>query len=161
MAVMNSEIIIRQGEETDQDWLYQMFRTTLHNYIDDAWGWDELLQREGFLTSLPAKQFQVLEVDKVKTGSFHITEHPDHLVLDMILVEPPKQRNGYGSLLMESVKDLSVKTLKPIHLSVLKSNPAIEFHVLEGFSTLEEDEHSLKMIWQNVRRSSSSANTDG
>ena len=56
-------LIMRRGSNQDEDWLFELFRSTMQNHIDKAWGWDELLQREGFVTTLPAKQFQILQSD--------------------------------------------------------------------------------------------------
>lgn len=144
---MNDSIFLRKGDSADEEWLFNLFRQTMQHYIDSAWGWEELLQREGFTTSLPARGFQVMEVDGTRVGSYHLTEKPDHLLLDMILVEPGLQRRGYGSLLMEQVKQTGAEANKPISLSVLKTNPAVQFHLLCGFEQTEEDEYSLKMAW--------------
>ena len=38
--------MLRTGRKDDEDWLFQLFSSTMQDYIDDAWGWDELFQRE-------------------------------------------------------------------------------------------------------------------
>ena len=41
---MENTLLIRNGNAEDEDWLFQLFRGTMQGYIDEAWGWDELLQ---------------------------------------------------------------------------------------------------------------------
>ncbi|MSR10968.1 MAG: N-acetyltransferase [Gammaproteobacteria bacterium] len=144
---MTRQLQLRKGVNDDQDWLFDLFRCTMQNHIDKAWGWDELLQREGFVTSLPVRNFQVLLSDDIRVGSFHLTDKPDHLLLDMILVIPERQHEGFGRFLMERVKEKSRAKSKPVHLSVLKTNPAMQFHLASGFKLVEEDSHSVRMAW--------------
>ena len=140
-------LLMRRGTNRDEDWLFELFRATMQNYIDKAWGWDELLQREGFVTTLPARQFQILESEGKAIASYHLSEKADHLLLDMILVIPEEQRLGHGSHMLELIKKDATEKGKPIELSVLKTNPAIAFHRRLGFQQIREDEHSVRMRW--------------
>lgn len=144
---MTQELQLRKGAVDDQDWLFDLFRLTMQNYIDKAWGWDELLQREGFITSLPVRNFQILLCDDQRVGSYHLTHRKDHLLLDMILVAPERQREGFGRYLMERIKENSRTRGLPVRLSVLKTNPAVQFHLASGFQLVEEDPHSFRMAW--------------
>lgn len=144
---MEQKLTFRKGAVEDQDWLFELFRRTMQNYIDKAWGWDELLQREGFITSLPVRNFQILLCNNERVGSYHLTQRKDHLLLDMILVAPERQREGFGHYLMERVKENSRTKGLPVRLSVLKTNPAVQFHLAAGFQLVEEDSHSFRMAW--------------
>lgn len=138
----------RRGNADDEEWLFQLFRKTMQPYIAAAWGWEELLQREGFVTSLPARGFQVLEYSGARIGSYHVSRQPGHLLLDMILVEPDCQRQGFGSLMMRHLQEQARSLQLPVHLRVLRTNPAVAFHEQCGFSASGGDEHSLDMHWQ-------------
>ena len=100
-----------------------------------------------FITSLPIKQFQILVLDNHPIGAYHISTKSDHLVLDMILVEPKFQGQGWGRSLLKQVKTESRKLGRPVRLSVLKANPAVDFHLKEGFEEFASDEYSIKMLW--------------
>ncbi len=142
-------ITFRQGLEEDQDWLYRLFRHTMRDYIDHAWGWDELLQREGFRESLPVQNFQVLLRDGVPSACYYLRSEVDHLLLEMILVEPRLQGQGLGRAMMARIKEQASDQDQEIRLSVLKTNPAVRFHTAQGFHTASEDAHSLKMCWRH------------
>ncbi len=144
------EAKLRLGDASDETWLFQLFKSTMQDYIDAAWGWEELLQKEGFLTSLPARNFRVLQLGSDKVGCIYLSEKDDHLALEMILVEPTWQRQGYGKQLIDWAKSLATARKQEIRLSVLKTNPAVNFHENNGFDTTAEDEHSLKMQWTPV-----------
>lgn len=146
---MNRDLQLRKGAKDDQDWLFDLFRLTMQNYIDKAWGWDELMQREGFVTSLPVRNFQILLCANERVGSYHLTDRADHLLLDMILVKPERQREGFGRYLMERIKENSRSRGKPLQLSVLKTNPAVQFHLASGFQLVEDDPHSYRMTWSD------------
>lgn len=144
---MSDNYIFRVGKASDEIWMFDLFRRTMQHYIEAAWGWDEQLQREGFLTSLPIRQFQLLESREQLMGGFHLSEKPDHFILDMILVEPAHQRQGWGTLMAAEIKRTAKRNRKPVRLSVLKTNPAVDFHYKLGFEEIEQDEHSIKMLW--------------
>ncbi|MCG8415282.1 MAG: GNAT family N-acetyltransferase [Pseudomonadales bacterium] len=146
-TLTQSASLIRRGEASDETWLFNLFKTTMRDYIDAAWGWEELLQKEGFVTSLPAKNFSVLEAENTPIGCIHISQKQDHLLVDMILVEPRYQGQGYGAELMRLAQNKAEQKGQPLRLSVLKTNPAIAFHIRCGFTMVEEDEHSCRMQW--------------
>lgn len=141
------EAQLRRGETNDENWLFELFKTTMQDYIDAAWGWEEMLQKEGFLTSLPARNFMVLHQENNSIGCIYLSEREDHFVLDMILVAPQWQRQGHGQRLIEWAKSRARENNQTIKLSVIRTNPAVEFHRINGFEIIDTDEHSLKMAW--------------
>ena len=146
---MSDSVQLRSGNQADESWLFELFRTTMQPYITAAWGWEELLQREGFTTSLPAREFQILEYNGEAIGSYHLTTKQDALVLNMILVEPKWQRQGFGKIMMETVQRQASEQGKAVQLRVLQSNPAVQFHKQCGFSIEASDDHSLEMSWSD------------
>lgn len=158
-ATVLEAITFRRGTPGDEQWLFTLFRTTMQHYIDAAWGWEELLQREGFVTSLPTRGFQILEYRGKPIGSYHLSRKfrgksgatEDYLLLDMIIVEPGFQRQGFGQLMMEHVQDTARQAGLAVQLNVLKANPAVGFHQRCGFSVKSSDQHSLVMAWSPVQ----------
>jgi GNAT superfamily N-acetyltransferase len=146
---MHASLQLIKGTPADQDWLYSLFRSTMQQHIASAWGWDEQFQKESFNTSLPASNFKLVTERDTKIGGFHLSEKSDHLILDMILVEPSRQRKGYGLFMMDHIKQAAIANGKPIRLSVLKSNLAIEFHKACGYVTTDSDSKSIKMQWHS------------
>ena len=148
-------MVFRNGTSTDENWLFEMFRENLRDYIDEAWGWDELLQHAGFTTSLPARQFTILESDGERVGCFHLSQKPDHILLDMILVAAASQGKGFGTGLMNRIKSRAVALDLPLELNVLSSNPAIGFHRRHGFREISTSGQSVRMRWTGPEASQS------
>ena len=65
----------------------------------------------------------------------------------MILLEPEFQRQGLGGEMLARIKNQAKQLNKTIRISVLKTNPAIDFHLKAGFKEVKSDKHSIKMIW--------------
>ena len=139
---------MRRGSGDDNDWLFELFRRTMREYIEQAWGWDEMFQREAFLTHLPGKSFQILELDKRPVGGYQIKNKEQHLWLEMILVDPEYQRQGHGSFMLELIRQRAEEAGLPVKLACLRCNPACRFYLRRGFSTYDEDPNSLMMAWQ-------------
>ena len=137
----------RVGTIKDGEWMFDLFKRTMQHHVESAWGWDEQLQKESFKTSLPIKQFQLLCIDGEAVGGYHISDNKDHLLLNMILLEPDYQRQGLGGEMLTRIKSQAKQLNKAVQLSVLKTNPAVDFHLKAGFEEVKSDEHSIKMIW--------------
>lgn len=138
----------RKGEALDQEWLFELFRSTMQEYIEHAWGWDEQIQSAGFKTALPWKSFQILMNENNPAGGYHVSEKDDLLVLDMILVKPESHRKGFGTYMMERIKHSALDRGKHLELNVLHTNPAVEFHRFAGFKDISRDSKSIRMRWQ-------------
>ena len=63
-------IKFRAGTIKDDEWIFDLFKRTMQHYVESAWGWDELLQKESFKTSLPIKQFELLCIDDEAVGGY-------------------------------------------------------------------------------------------
>ena len=142
-------ISMRKGEPADMDWLYKTFKRTMQSFINQTWGWDELLQEHSFYENLPAKSFAIATIDEHDFGALNLREKTDHLWLEMVLVLPDYQGQGFGRLMLEYAQRQSHKAQKPLRLSVLKLNPAHGFYRHMGFEQSAFDQWSYKMQWQH------------
>ena len=141
-------LALRSATSDNIEWLYETFKSTMREYIEQTWGWDELLQRHSFEQNLPPASFLIASIGKQDIGACSVLEKRDHLRLEIALIVAPKQRMGYGSLLLQELQQRAYAIQKPIRLSVLKINPAKAFYVRLGFSIDDEDKWSYKMLWQ-------------
>ncbi|MFN3162494.1 MAG: GNAT family N-acetyltransferase [Pseudohongiellaceae bacterium] len=95
--------------------------------------------------------FQILEFRGETIGSYHLSRkpvpQPDILELDMIMVEPAFQGQGFGGLMMGHIQNAGREAALPVQLNVLRTNPAVSFHRRYGFTDKASDQHSLVMIW--------------
>ncbi|MES3006984.1 MAG: GNAT family N-acetyltransferase [Pseudomonadota bacterium] len=139
----------RKAARSDMDWLYQTFKLTMQHYIQQTWGWDELLQQHSFHDHLPAATFSIASRNGFDVGAYSVLEKNDHLWLEMVLVLPELQNQGMGSILLRRAQEGAGAKGKPLRLSVLKVNPAQQFYKRLGFQVTGEDAWSFKMEWSN------------
>ncbi len=140
-------IRFRRAAPSDMGWLYQTFKLTMQDYIQQTWGWDELLQQHSFHDNLPAASFTIAARDGFDFGAYSVMEKNDHLWLEMVLVLPALQNQRLGSALLCHAQDGAATRGKPLRLSVLKVNPAQQFYKRHGFQVTGEDTWSFKMEW--------------
>ncbi len=141
-------LTFRKAKKADMEWAYETFRTTMKGYIEETWGWDELFQQHGFAENLPSSSFTIVALNGIDIGAYSMLEKADHLWLEMLLILPEHQNQGLGSLIVRSLQIESSLKEKPLRLSVLKVNPALEFYKRLDFRTSNEDTWSYKLTWR-------------
>jgi hypothetical protein len=133
LAYTMADLKLRKGLSSDDEWLFDLFRASMRDYIDVAWGWDELFQREGFKTNLPGSGFKILSLEGERIGGYHMQKKADHFWL--------------GALMMQDIMSQAIAVDIPVRLSVLINNPAKDFYLKYGFTIYAKDDHSIKMVW--------------
>ncbi|MEX0740685.1 MAG: GNAT family N-acetyltransferase [Pseudohongiella sp.] len=141
----------RTAKAGEMDWIYQIFKTGMQSYITRTWGWNELFQEHSFFDNLPAASFVIASIDMpgqrgVDIGGYCLKKKADHLSLEMLLLDPSWQRQGYGSAIMSEVMRQAARANAPVRLSVLKINPAFHFYQRLGFVVESEDSIRYRMI---------------
>lgn len=147
-------IDFRKAEMDEMDWAYALFKSGLQQYITQTWGWNELFQRHSFHVNLPASSFMIASINTEDIGGYCLKHKPDHLYLEMLLIEPGRQRQGLGTQIMRHIMQQAAQRELPVQLSVLKNNPAHEFYRALDFQVYAEDAFRYKMISTTPLRSS-------
>ncbi|HDZ09391.1 GNAT family N-acetyltransferase [Pseudohongiella sp.] len=147
----------RKARPREMDWAYRIFKTGMQSYITRTWGWNELFQEHSFFANLPASSFTIASIDtagtgatsgqrRVDIGGYHLKQKADHLYLEMLLIDPAWQRQGYGSAIIADVMLQANERNLPVRLSVLKINPAYHFYHHLGFVIETQDDIRYRMI---------------
>lgn len=136
----------RRAETWEMDWAYHIFKSVMQSYIKKTWGWNELFQRHSFQENLPASSFTIISVDGVDIGGYCLKKKPDHLYLEMLLIDSVWQRQGYGTKVMQQLVLQARSAKLPIKLSVLKNNPASAFYQTLGFVIENEDCYRFQLM---------------
>jgi len=138
---------IRQGEISDQEWLYKLYCSTMRTYIEQTWGWDEEFQKKGFQTNLHPAKFRIVNVNDDDVSAYLVNDEDNHYWLEMLLVGSTMQGKGLGTAIIKKLQAETKKGGKPLKLSVLRVNPAKEFYSRLGFFVYDQDESFFKMEW--------------
>jgi len=126
-------LVERSGDAADSDWLWQTYKTLLHDAIDQQWGWHEFTQRAGFKTHLPAHKFNILSCPESTVAAYCVKPGKQHVRVEMILVPEEYQGKGIGFKIMQSIIGAAFSHGKSITLDVIKANPVTGFYEKLGF----------------------------
>jgi ribosomal protein S18 acetylase RimI-like enzyme len=142
-----ADFSLRPATDDDYDFLYDLNRLALGEYVAQVSGWDEKWEQQNFRERFDSDRRQVIRINGEDVGAFGFYADSDHVLLDYLAILPEYQRRGIGSRLIRSVIEEARKSGKPVRVQVLKPNPAAELYKRLGFVITEETERHFVMKW--------------
>ena len=142
---MTDTMKLRKACQDDKEFVYQVKRAAMREYIEQTWGWDEHFQRELHERRFESQEFQVVSVDGLDVGIMSVALESDCVFLNQIYILPEHQGQGIGRKCMRAVFERATKSNLPVKLKVLKVNRrAAAFYERLGFTiTGDTDTHRL------------------
>lgn len=131
---------MRKAEEVDGEWLFELYRTTMKDYVEKTWGWDERAQRDGLFNHLGVNNFVICSTGSEVAGCFCLKDEGEHYWLHLVLIRPSLQSRGLGRVIMEHIQSIANVAGKGIQFCTLKVNPATDFYRHLGYLQYKEDE---------------------
>jgi ribosomal protein S18 acetylase RimI-like enzyme len=116
---MAAEWHLRPATEADRDFLFDLHREAIRDYVEPVWGWDDVAQQRLFDERFAARSYEVIQADGVDIGVLQLQDRPDEVVLDLIELLPAWQGKGIGTAIIRSL----LAQGKAVSLRVLTSNP--------------------------------------
>ncbi len=144
---MMGDFTLRPATPDDYDFLYDLNRLALGEYVAQISGWDEEWEQQNFRERFDPDRRQIIRIDGEDVGAFGFYADGDHVLLDYLAILPDYQRRGIGTRLIGSVVDEARKLSKPVRVQVLKTNPATELYKRLGFVITGETERHFVMKW--------------
>ena len=116
---------LRPASEADYDFVWRVAATTMRDYVNAIWGWDEAWQEQRFRGNYSAAPWRVIVVDGQDAGATQYDRRPadGDLFLANIYLLPEFQRRGIGSAIVKGLMAEAIAANLPFALTVLKSNP--------------------------------------
>ena len=71
-------------------------------------------------------------------GCMTTIAHPDHIWIDQLYISPGFQRKGIGSTALRTILSEAAVMGVPVRLSVIATNPALDFYRRHGLHTYNE-----------------------
>lgn len=143
-----NEVKLRAASEADFDFIYQLRRATMKEYVEATWGWDEAFQQERFSRSFYPATSQIIVVDGRDVGELALEEKDDELFLSDIYILPACQNRGLGTALLRDLLAQAQTGGWPVTLQVLRVNPARRLYERLGFVTISETETHYLMKYE-------------
>ena len=136
------EIVLSRLEVEDRDASFEIFKTYLKPFIDDAFAWDEEFQRNGFESHLHAEWFSWVLTSKEKMGLVCKRWKDSSLHIHLLVTFTSAQRTGIATSVMLKLKAEAAEQNKDLTLSCFKNNdPALRLYKSLGFVVASEDEY--------------------
>jgi GNAT superfamily N-acetyltransferase len=136
---------VRAAQPEDEPFLYACYKRTMHEYIEQTWGWDEKFQSVEFRQHLPWQRFRIIMVNRTSVGAVCVLETADCMILEMMMIELQFQRRGIASDLVARLLDHARSEGRGIQLRVMKINPARALYERLGFVVVGEDADTYEM----------------
>jgi ribosomal protein S18 acetylase RimI-like enzyme len=134
----NQSLQLRAATPKDAEFLFQLLRATMREYVEQTWSWDEKWQRAHFQERFDPAKNQIVVLNDRDIGVIAVDRREDEVFLGRIYILPEYQRRGIGTLLIKSVLDGAFQDGLPVRLRVLKVNPAKRLYERLGFTVIEE-----------------------
>lgn len=129
---------LRDADWVDFDFIYEVARSTMRQYVTEIWGWDEAFQSKQFRDNFHPGEWQVLVVDNKMAGCVNVRYRDTEIFLANIYILPEFQRRGIGSSIIGGLQQTGVETGRPVRLHVLTSNrDAYRLYLRLGFRVVE------------------------
>jgi GNAT superfamily N-acetyltransferase len=138
-------ITFRPAIQNDGAFILTVEEATMRAYAEALWGdWKRSITLEEFDHS----DHYVIEIENISVGVLHIVEDAQSLMVKKLYIEPCYQRRGIGAKALKWVSKIAKDRDLPITLSVLRTNPAINFYKREGFVVTSETPDRVHMAKQ-------------
>ena len=139
----------RQATEIDRDQLFELYATTLKDYITKIWGWDESWQKKDFNAHFELENIQVAVTEDRVFGYMQIDASSETPHIRMMCVSPEYQNQGVGSNFLESFIRHCSETNRNITLKVFRANTgARRLYEKYGFEVFSETETHFEMRYK-------------
>lgn len=137
---------LRPALNADFEFLYQLHRATMKEYIEATWGWEESWQREYFLAKWEPAKRNIIQIDGQDAGVLVIENRDGEYYLGLIEVLPEFQGQGVGTAVIQGFIATAQAQNLPATLHVLKPNHKAR-HLYErlGFTLVAEEKYKYKM----------------
>lgn len=144
---MHDEIHLVTLPPDDVDEAYQLYRESLFEFIDQAFGWNEAFQLQRFRSSYPIDSLRWLaDVNSQRIGLLSFVNKDQSLHVSLLLLYQAHRGVGLGSLVMKKLEDLAGGSGHRITLSTFRENKdAVTFYQRLGYQIDKQDEHFYEM----------------
>ena len=126
---------LRPATGDDFAYIYGLCEATMRAYVEIDLG-DRFEQiARPTIENLPrCDLFSKIYVDEVLVGALAFERHETHIQLEELYIEPSRQNQGVGTMVVARLVEQSSSLCLPIRLHVLASNDARFFYEKRGFS---------------------------
>jgi len=145
---MGLKISFRKGKQEDLDFLFDLKKATLQEYVMQTWGWDEEFQRAHHKQNVNPENFTIIQASGRDIGCLLVEPHPNSIFLGVIELLPAFQNQGIGSRIIKDLLKKGEQEAKDVELQVLKANQrALRLYQSLGFIITNETGTHYQLLY--------------
>jgi ribosomal protein S18 acetylase RimI-like enzyme len=142
----NPQWSFRAARDTDRDFLFALYATTMREVVVATWGWDEAWQRGDFDRRFDSYRVRVIDRQGLPIGAVFLEWLPNAIYLHEIQLLPPHQRAGMGSEVIRTLLAEAAGCGLSVSLSVVQANgKAQRLYARLGFKVTGTDGPFVRM----------------
>jgi ribosomal protein S18 acetylase RimI-like enzyme len=131
----------REAEQADLEFLWELHRAALGEYVDQTWSRDEEGQAGRFRDSVDLSTRSIVLLGSTPIGCIGVQHHRDHVFVEYMALLPEYQRRGFGSRMIDRVLEQAGERGVKVRLQVLRVNPVKRLCERHGFQLVGGDDH--------------------
>ena len=139
------KIALREARPVDYGFARQLYRATMHDMTEEAFGWDEYRQDMSFARQFILKEVRIITLAGKDVGWIQTRAEGAVLNLFQFYVAPEWQGRGVGSYVLKRLMADAKRRGRVIALSVMKGSPAIRLYQRHGFHPTHADAYKIYM----------------
>ncbi|EPJ43593.1 MAG: acetyltransferase, gnat family [Osedax symbiont Rs1] len=126
---------------------FEIFKTYMKPIIEDAFGWDDIFQKNGFQGRLEPEWFSWILFNEEKVGLLCSRLKEDSLHIHLLIIFTQVQKQGLATLVTNKLRTEAHNQQLPLTLSCFKNNqPALNLYKKLGYTVNSEDEFFYEFI---------------
>ena len=138
------EIRLRRALADDFSYCKRLYFDGMDAFFEEL-HLDRAAHEAGFQRQWQLAQVRIIVLDGLDVGWLQSTERVDGLFIAQLFVDGAFQRRGIGTEVLHRLIDEAAHSNQPVHLNVVKSNPAVRLYERLGFRVTHEDDRKLYM----------------
>ena len=148
----NNNISFRETSNKDLDYLFELKKINLKEYIEKTWGWDEKWQRDYLVSNFNPKKTHIIIKSEKDIGCFVVRKNRKYFMINLFLITPKYQNQGIGLLILKFIIKEAKKHNKSVLINVLKvNNRALDICEKIGFKKVGEDNERYHLVFRNLQ----------
>lgn len=116
------EYKLRKVRDTDFDFIYQVKKRSIHDYVHSIWGWNEDYQQNDFKHDFNLNDFKVIVVKQEDVGFIQTHQFQNHMHITEIHILPNYQGNHIGSRIIQQIILDAKRSHNILHIGCFKQN---------------------------------------
>jgi GNAT superfamily N-acetyltransferase len=137
-------VAFRPAGTADFDYCHRLYFAEMER-INRELKLDRDAQAASFRRQWDVSQVRIITVDGVDIGWLQTLPHEGSYFLGQLFVEPPHQRRGIGTEVMNRLIGEATRAGQAMTLAVVKINPAKRLYDRLGFRVVYDDERKFYM----------------